>query len=186
MKIIKTLLFGIVMISFIACEKQPIADFRTDDSEYTAGDVVILTNLSTDASKYKWTMPDGETQTSKDASYKINENNKDGIITFKLEVFSESGNKRDEAYKNVKVKAATGNVTFWYNSFGTTATVEINDKVGYITKWFTTYDPDCGSDGCANFTLPIGNYNYNAFSSYHTWHGSVTVLKNGCSRICLL
>jgi len=78
-----------------------------------------------------------------------------------------------------------GNVTFWYNSNGTSATVNVGGKTGYITQYYSTYNPSCGSSGCANFTLPVGSYSYTASSTWSTWSGTVTVTKNGCSLMLL-
>ena len=64
MKTIKSLLIATAVILLTSCQKQPSADFSTDKSEYIAGDVVKLTNSSTDGSSYKWIMPDGQTNTS--------------------------------------------------------------------------------------------------------------------------
>ncbi len=74
-----------------------------------------------------------------------------------------------------------GNITFWYNSTGTTATVTIGGQTRYITKYYPTYNPTCGSEGSANFTLEVGTYSYYASSTWNTWSGNVTVTKNGCS-----
>ena len=78
-----------------------------------------------------------------------------------------------------------GDVTFWYNSNGTSATVKVGGKTGYITSYYSTYNPTCGSSGCANFTLPIGSYSYTASSTWSTWSGTVTVTKNGCMLMLL-
>jgi len=78
-----------------------------------------------------------------------------------------------------------GDVTFWYNSGGTQATVIVDGKTRYITQYYPTYNPDCGSMGCANFTLPVGTYSYYASSTWSTWTGNVTVTKNGCSLMLL-
>ena len=78
-----------------------------------------------------------------------------------------------------------GNVTFWYNSNGSNATVFIGGKVGYINLYYPTYNPSCGSVGCANFTLPIGTYSFSASSSWSDWNGTVTITKNGCTLMLL-
>jgi len=78
-----------------------------------------------------------------------------------------------------------GKATFWYNSNGTNATVIVGNQVGYITKYYSTYNPTCGSDGCANFTLPIGTYSFHATSSWSTWNGNVTITANGCALVLL-
>lgn len=79
-----------------------------------------------------------------------------------------------------------GDATFWYNSNGTTATVTVGGYTRYITAYYSTYNPSCGSSGCANFTLPTGTYSYYASSTFSTWSGNITVSKNGCTRILLL
>jgi len=78
----------------------------------------------------------------------------------------------------------TGNATFWSKSSGTTTTVTIGGYVAYITKYYPNKIPDCGDDGCANFTLPIGTYNYHATSQWgwSTWDGVVIIVKNYCSK----
>ena len=78
-----------------------------------------------------------------------------------------------------------GNVTFWYDSNGTDATVNVAGETGYITSYYPTLDPSCGSSGCANFTLPVGSYSFTASSTFSNWSGTVTVTKNGCSLMLL-
>jgi hypothetical protein len=75
----------------------------------------------------------------------------------------------------------TGQVTFWYNSSGTNATVNINGQSGTITTYYGTYNPTCGSSGCATSTLPTGTYAYTASSSFSNWSGNVTITKHGCA-----
>jgi len=79
----------------------------------------------------------------------------------------------------------TGNVTFWYNSNGTKATVIVGGQTGYITNYYSTYNPTCGSDGCANFTLAVGSYSFSASSTWHTWAGTVSVTKGNCTLMLL-
>lgn len=79
----------------------------------------------------------------------------------------------------------TGRVMFWYNSSGTNATVNIDGYTGAVTAYYSTYNPTCGDAGCATFTLPTGSYYYSASSSFSSWNGTVTVTKNGCSRVLL-
>ena len=78
-----------------------------------------------------------------------------------------------------------GNVVFWYNSSGSNATVYVGGKTGYITQYYPSYDPSCGSSGCANFTLPVGTYSFSASSTWNNWNGNVTVTKNGCFKMLL-
>jgi len=76
--------------------------------------------------------------------------------------------------------AYAGNVVFHYATSGTNATVVIDGQTGTVTTAFNS-TPDCGTSGCANFTLPTGTYNYTASSTFTNWSGSVTVTKNGCT-----
>jgi hypothetical protein len=79
-----------------------------------------------------------------------------------------------------------GNVTFWFNKNQSMATVTINGQVGYISKYYPSYNPECGSDGCANFTLPIGEYTYTATSTPNNiWSGKIVVSNKKCSRVLL-
>ena len=75
----------------------------------------------------------------------------------------------------------TGNVTFWFNASGNTATVTIAGNTGQITTAYTTSTPNCGAPGCANFTLPTGTYTYTATSSSNSWSGTVMVTASGCT-----
>lgn len=78
-----------------------------------------------------------------------------------------------------------GNVTFWYNSSGTNATVHIGAYTGYVTMYYSGYDPYCGAAGCANFTLPAGTYSYSAQSTFSSWSGVVTVYGKNCTKVLL-
>jgi uncharacterized protein (TIGR02145 family) len=88
-----------------SCQRQISADFLSDKSEYVAGDIVKLTNKSTNAKKYKWTLPDGHTTTSEHVDYPILLTQPDGSLTFKLEAISKNEKKSDEVLKSFIVKA---------------------------------------------------------------------------------
>ncbi len=79
----------------------------------------------------------------------------------------------------------TGKVVFWYNTVGTEATVIINGQTGYVTDYYPSYDPDCSSAGCAIFTLDVGTYSFTAVSTWSTWEGTVTITKDGCTKMLL-
>ena len=78
-----------------------------------------------------------------------------------------------------------GKVIFWYNSTGTNATVSINGQTGFVTLYYSGYDPNCGANGCANFTLPVGTYSWSAYSTFSNWSGTVTITNNGCQQVLL-
>jgi hypothetical protein len=76
----------------------------------------------------------------------------------------------------------------WYRSFylnqnspGGTVTVNCGGLTKYITTYFSGA-PGCSNANAANFTLPVGNYNYTAQSTTHNWSGTVSVPANSCSQ----
>jgi uncharacterized protein (TIGR02145 family) len=106
-KMKRTLILKIVTIAivFSSCQRQISADFLSDKSEYVAGDIVKLTNKSTNAKTYKWTLPDGQVTTSEHVDYPILLTQKDGSLTFKLEAISKNEKESDEVLKSFTVKA---------------------------------------------------------------------------------
>lgn len=94
-------------------------------------------------------------------------------------------NYNKDANKNDGSCFYTGNATFYYNSYGSSALVAIGSTSKKISAYFPNYIPDCGEAGCANFTLQEGTYNWTAQSSFHTWEGQITITKNNCEKILL-
>ena len=78
-----------------------------------------------------------------------------------------------------------GEVMFWYNTWGTNATIYIDGESGMITSYYPDYNPACGALGTATFTLQEGTYSYTASSSFNTWEGQVKVSPNGCLKMLL-
>ncbi len=75
--------------------------------------------------------------------------------------------------------STTGSITFWNNDVSSTITVITSGYSDVITSY--TNPSSCGTSGCANFTLPLGNYNYSASAgSGETWSGSFTITSGGC------
>lgn len=65
-------------------------------------------------------------------------------------------------------------------------TVTIGNNSEVITKYYSTYNPDCSSIGCAIFTLPPGIYEYTAKNNDYTWSsGTIYITTNGCSKMLL-
>lgn len=96
---------AIIAIAFSSCQRQITADFISDKNEYTAGEVIKLTNKSVNAKRYKWTLPDGQTTTMEHISYPIEITQSNAIFVFKLQAISKNEKKTDEALKYIKVKA---------------------------------------------------------------------------------
>jgi len=78
-----------------------------------------------------------------------------------------------------------GRAVFWFDSPQNDATVYINGTQGVVTQYYPVEYPVCGSNGCANFTLPAATYTYHAESTVSTWDGTMTVNANECSLILL-
>ncbi|MDX2173291.1 MAG: hypothetical protein SFY56_09235 [Bacteroidota bacterium] len=76
-----------------------------------------------------------------------------------------------------------GKLSFFYTQPATQATVTINGQTGYISTYYG-YISGCENNGCANFTLPTGDYNYTAKNALKTWNGVATVTKY-CTVIAL-
>jgi len=100
MKTFNTLLIAFALL-LASCQKQPVASFITDKTEYEAGDTVHLTNTSENGHSYIWTMPDGSKQTTKDATYIVDANVLYEKLTFQLEADSKHERKKGFAVKQV-------------------------------------------------------------------------------------
>jgi hypothetical protein len=187
MKNMKLVLFTIIEIlalSMVSCQKQPVADFSTDKSEYNAGDTVFFTNKSLNAKSVIWTMPDGQTSTNPNLKfYTIYSGLNDGTLNFKLEAYSKNNKKTNEAIKTVKVFALKGTLTVW-TSYSSVDTIKVTvDSVsGIVTKYYSS-SPDCGAAGCFNLTLTVGTHTIKAIMGGITWPTStITVSKNNCTK----
>jgi hypothetical protein len=88
--------------------------------------------------------------------------------------------KKDNGYKNVVYNA---NLTFWTasNCSPNAITVTINGQRSVMTEYFPSVVPSCGTQGCANFSLGAGSYNYSATNGDTTWTGTVSVDKGSCT-----
>ncbi len=152
------ILFTAVILS--ACsEKRPIADFSTDKNEYQVGETIKLENKSDDAYFYNWTMPDGQTDKNKNPSFTTNLAH-NGVISFKLEVYSKKGRISDYKVKNVNVKQSTGELVFWDSKSFMTIT---NRYVMSDGKWVADIDipngpsaPECSNPQTKKVTLTSG------------------------------
>jgi hypothetical protein len=80
-----------------------------------------------------------------------------------------------------------GVATFYFDQNGPNATVNVNGQTAQVTANYQTGAPTCGTSavGCANFTLPVGNYAYTASSPLSSWSGQVAVTANGCALVNL-
>lgn len=81
----------------------------------------------------------------------------------------------------------TGSVTFWMSTGSYYVDVTVNGSTKTISSNYASA-PDCGTSGCANFTLPSGSYSYHAEEDTFfpaEWNGTITVPKGGCQLLQL-
>ena len=83
--------------------------------------------------------------------------------------------------------STSGKALFWTSSdLGCgDITVTLSATTGVISSYYNSGTPDCGATGCANYTLPVGTYNFTAKCSTKNWSGSITITANGCSKMRL-
>ena len=181
-------IFGIsVLFMFVlqSCQRQPKADFRTDKTEYVAGETIQLKNTSIDGKSYKWTVSDGQTSTLKDLNYTTDLYSGGEVITFKLEALSRTGKKTSDKTKSIKVNQATGNTVIWtnINSPYDVISVNIYGLTALITSGYSSA-PDCGASGCAVFNgLPVGIHTIVASDGTTNWSSTITISKDQCTKL---
>ena len=117
------------------------------------------------------------------------------ILVMSIIILFTSACKKEEIKNTNNVSGSTtnnsgstgnGSVLFWISSdLGCgNIKVTINGSTNYISSYYSA-SPSCGASGCANFTLPIGSYNYTASCDSYTWSGTVKSTSNGCSKMQL-
>lgn len=186
----KRSIYFLFVLFIVSCTKEappkPIADFFYTD---TGGGKVTFTNLSKDATSYRWDFGDGNTSTSMNAenTYKYN-----GTYTVTLTSKSDQG--QDNITRTIKVSSAptTGNVVFWTTC---QKTKDILIYVGgvyqnKITAYYpvSSNAPACGSQYNVTVTLPEGTYNFTAQTDelFPTkWSGQISVTNGFCRNMKL-
>ena len=102
-----------IIMTFAGCKKDPttnpVASFTTDKSEYAKGDTIHLTNTSSNASTYLWTMPDGTTLSTVNADFIFTGSQGYQPLSFTLEAFSKDGSKNNSVSLSVTVTAVPNN-----------------------------------------------------------------------------
>jgi len=140
----------------IATEALPSADFTFDKTEYGAYETIKLTNTSTNASNFRWTLPDGTTSKTKDLIYTLGDT-EDGTLIFKLDAISEKGTLSDYSTKRVNIKSGTGEVVFYSMNFYDIRNISIDNGPEFQIA-LDTYrnSATCGQSGCHTMTLKKG------------------------------
>lgn len=166
-------------------EQMPTALFSASTTNATVGDNICFNNKSMDAGRYEWNFGDGSpesTESNPSHAYSTK-----GVYYVQLTAYSPTGEKCDVTGMNINVEEATGDIMFWMNSPGYIVTVEVDGMKKEINKYYPTYNPECGDDGCATFNdLTVGEHYYYAESSDGWWSGYITIEKGVCKRMLLL
>ena len=165
-------------------EQMPTALFSASTTNATVGDNICFINKSMDAGRYEWNFGDGSTSTESNPSHAFSSK---GVYYVQLTAYSPTGEKCDETGMSINVTEATGDIMFWMNSPGYIVTVELDGIKKEINKYYPTYNPECGDEGCATFNdLPVGEHYYRAESYDGWWSGYITIEKGVCKRMLLL
>lgn len=175
----KVMLLAVCAVFLFACTRQPTANFSTDQDTYYSGETAHFNNTSVHYARSVWTTYDGQTTTSNNMDFTFPLNMSSGDYSFTLDVYN--GRKHDQITRKIYVERASGEVTFWTNTnFYGNIFVSIDNANANITSYYN-YQPNCGAQGCATFTLLPGTYDFYAQDSYlDTWNGTVTVTNQGC------
>jgi hypothetical protein len=171
------LLLGVVVFLSGGCTREPQASFTMSNPNPSPGELVTLTNTSTDADDYVWEIDAGvySTVESPVVVYPTS-----GTRTIHLTAIKRS--KKSYADQDIVVKQE-GKVTFWQDasSFAFTVNVTIGSATHQVTA--SSSAASCDVAGCANFHLPPGTYAYTAVQvapGTQTWNGNVTITDGGC------
>lgn len=186
-EIMNKLLIVLLLCYCAACTKTPVAEFSASSTDAIPGQTVVFTNKSKDADSYIWTLPDGSTVTSENASFTFNERMDIGNTLIRLTAYSKNKKKSDDAVKNVTFRKPLGSGVFWVSNnayVGTEVFLNLN-SIGSVNAAYTV-EPFCGMSGVANtYLIPVGSYAYNAVSSSKTWNGTLIISENECTKIKL-
>jgi len=186
----KNILFiTISLIILIGCSKEesepdPLACFTLSSTSVDLNEVITSSNCSSNAFSYLWNDGGGNQSTLKEPTFYYSE---PGNYLITLTVYSESGKKQNTAQQSVIVIQMTGQISFWQS--GTPAYGITTVTIGQMTNQITLDHPngitDCNQTGCANFTLPTGDYTFSATDGTNNWNGSFTIEANSCLKFQL-
>ncbi|RIV25293.1 PKD domain-containing protein [Fibrisoma montanum] len=164
---------------------KPVADFSYSPSSNLIAPVNMnFTNLSTNASSYRWDFGDGTTSTVANPTKQFA---KEGTYTVKLTATNANGSS--EVSKNVVVEKAastTGQFVFWTDKSSGWSSIDVaidGSAAGKITSYFTLA-PACGNS--VTVTRPPGTYAYTAQSNTGVkWSGNITITASQCKSLRL-
>lgn len=164
-----------------SCIKNTHAEFMLNKSEYKAGEVVCITNKSSSAERYVWTMPDGTFRSDKEVRYQIPKNCKDGLQRIALNLITADGTSQASCAKMFLVKTPIGRVSIW-TSCHKARIIHVrvdNEPVG-ILAFFCATDPGCNSANSLILDLKEGEHILDASDGKKRWHEKITIKKDQC------
>lgn len=180
MKIFKALFVLFTVALFVSsCQKKPNASFSFNQDTYKAGDSMIISNSSSLAYTYRWTLPFGGLLSSKDVRLRLDSNLEAGYYKFKLEAFSKNRKLVDVIEENIYVGNNINNssrgydIMFWATkpSNGNTnpIMVTLNYQTAYIQGLPTSQNAqeppftyDLTNNNAVFLNLQEGQYSYTA------------------------
>lgn len=178
-----TLCLLLTGILFASCRKN--ADFSTNQPEYGPGEIIQLKNVNNNKNGHRWILPDGTTQSSKDASWEVPFNQPSGKVLITLEENPIFGRKTSVT-KAITIGGA-GTVSAWKYSQGTSMYITINGQKKAIIPWFdnqTYYEgPKCTDPNITKFTLEAGYYTYVIESTNGINTAGISVKRGGCTLL---
>lgn len=178
------LLFAVLCFNSCKKEPTPTAMFKASTTNAMVGDNIYFANNSMDADHYEWDFGDGSTSTQSNPSHSYSSQ---GVYYVQLTAYSLKGEKCNVTGMSINVTEATGDVMFWMNSYGYIIRVELDGMKKEINKYYPTYNPDCGDEGCATFNdLTVGDHYFYAESYDGYWSGTITIEKDACKKMLLL
>ena len=189
-KLVKSLIIWLTAFIMMECNKPPKADFTTDKDQYTAGEVIHITNKSLHAVTYNWLFPDLSVSHSKNPEYTLNADLDDGSFPIRLESLSKTENSL--ITKTLTIESQKGQVTVWTSD----SVVKQNNKnvqvwidnnfIGNITTQYNS-EPTCGADGCITVNIKKGThtiYVYNPFND-NSRTDNIIIVKDMCTKFKL-
>lgn len=210
----KIILFATLTLALVACKKKvtetnatiqntptvanpaldelvPFADFKTNKSEYEAGETIEFTSTSTNADNIKWVLPDGTTSRQNVVSFTTYTNiYATTNYNVRLEANSKSGLKQDYIIKAVKVNPGKGTLTLYSTAYLASSVDIMIDGVSANRANFNNYSvpQTCNDNGFSNYLIPIGSHTitYNGFTSLgNNFSGTkyVNVTFGGCTKL---
>lgn len=176
----------IALVTF-GCSKQPTANFTTDKTEYTQGETVICTNLSTDGESFTWTLPSGQISNSKDLNFSTSTSMSPGTYNMTLQAFSKNEKKSAIVNKSFLLNQASGQLTIWTSRPNISPISVKVDGTNYGTNtlYYSNGTPACGASGCITINLPVGRHAIIATSGSNIWSGSADVVLSECTTFQL-